>query len=233
VNQMAKPVKFTKRQLQQLRRLGVVGEQIAEVEKVLSICRFLLRRMPTMGDVRDELLDLQKDLRAASESLKRWEQLREREAKADGRTVAPALDEAYSRVEKESFEIRGDGLVLERALLVLTPALASISRALTALPKAQRRDVHTWEPIAYIAKALSLGWARSERALRQVAVTSAGRAPRPYPHKPSSGESSRFRQIVGICYEAMQVEQHGDPERPIRAYLAWSRARGRVRDLGQ
>jgi hypothetical protein len=40
----------------------------------------------------------------------------------------------------------------------------------------------------------------------------------PYPFKPSSSPGSCFREIVGICYEAMG-QKYTDPERAIKKHI--------------
>ncbi len=51
--------------------------------------------------------------------------------------------------------------------------------------------------------------------------------PPPFNFKPSSSEGSPFREVVGICYEAMTGAPR-DPERAIKAFI-----RQRSRQVGQ
>ncbi|MBL8339527.1 MAG: hypothetical protein JNM97_22365 [Rhodoferax sp.] len=241
---MAKPLKFTVKQLRQLRELGVVSEQVEALENILPLCRAMLRKLPPLGDVRSELLDLHKTLTRTSKALQRWERARNRELGERGDTVSTELDEAYLRVQMASYEISNDVQVLEKLLQAVHPALTCIDRAVVGLPTVsstdkkllQRRNEHPWAPIDRISQALTFGWGRAYYPIRHGDSTPADdAAPRtapPFPHIASTGMNSAFRQIVGICYDAMHEKQDSDPERPIKAFLDWKRRRRQARGQG-
>ncbi len=54
-------------------------------------------------------------------------------------------------------------------------------------------------------------------------------APKPYPFPPSTNVTSPFREIVGVCYQAMFGREGIDPERAIRAFVREVRAEARHR----
>jgi hypothetical protein len=108
--------------------------------------------------------------------------------------------------------------------------LALIERARAKLPSEQRRRrTATLLPVQRIHKALVDGWG----AAHYVAGAEQDGPPSPvpssstssFPHVPSASPTSPFRQIVGICYEAITGDPEIDPERAIKAYCEWHRGK--------
>jgi hypothetical protein len=207
-------LKFSDAQQKQLAELLVVPEQIAQLERVLPLCRAMRSNAPPMDDVRNELLRIEKALRKAATELSRF-------AKAS--SSVPALQEAFTRVQCEFFEMPDHGEVIEKARLALASPLTAISRAQRELPTEQRRPSAPWWPIARIHDALVLGWGRAKYPVRHGQVTTVcATAPiPPFPHIPSTGPKNKFRLIVGICYDLMDDTHDSDPERPIKAFCQW------------
>lgn len=220
------PLVFSAWQRQQLAELQVVPEQIDELERVLPTCRAIRRNPAPMGEVRKDLIRLEKALRCASEELTRFEAAPDSE---------PALCEAFTRVQHEAFELSDRGEATTAAQMALLPALEAVSRALNALPREQRGPRAPWWPVARIHGALVLGWGRAYYPIRQgeaYSVVSAIAPAPPFPHLPSTGPTSLFRQVVGICYDLMDDDFMIDPERPIKAFVKWYRQDRRRRHGG-
>lgn len=212
---------FADRQIAELRRLAVTTEQIEELERVLPGCRTMLGPVPRMADVREELQSLQRALRSASDALARFDA---------ASCELPALNEAYHRLLVASWNPNtdGDGYVAEKAIRVLEEVFGWANVAIAEL-RPRKNEAPTW-PIARIHEALVRGWGRTYYRVfhgtdERSTVDAAAPPPPPFPHVPSSGITSPFRQVVGICYEAVKAP-NTDPEQQIRRYVRWHKARG-------
>lgn len=193
-------ISFTDNQRERLCRLGLLAEQIAELESVLPLNRALLEQPAGMGDVRTELVDLSAALNcahAAVENVDKGKSLERLER-----------NEARWRLELADFETTGTWDTLPTALKALAAADIVIQRALADLPNKQRGSVAAdFRPVALIKEALLRGFIKAHKP--------------PFPRytlRVSSSEGSTFREIVGICYEAMG--KNTDPERAIKEYKA-------------
>jgi len=203
---------FTQDQRRRLRECGLIDAQIDEVETfALPICLALLTRPPTMQEVRNELIVVSKALERAHEAMA---------ALSSANLAAPGRFEASQRVLMAEYNLQGDGSVFEKTLAQLVATQAVLNHAQAELPEGPRRDpAASAMPVNRIDQALLSGfvkWYSTEDA--------------PMPHymmKPSASPGSDFREIVGLCYEAMG-RQNSDPERAIRAYVKWRKDRDRV-----
>lgn len=165
-----------------------------------------------MSDVRDELAGLHKAVQSAANALERWESARVR---------TPALAEARARVLDASFDSDDSGTAIGDAASAAHRALIVIADALARLPKTRRGPQASPLPVYWIHKALARGWGRIHYPVRRGEDSEPdenGPIP-PYPHSPSSGITSRFRKIVGICYDAALGTRDNDPERAIKAFM--------------
>ena len=199
-----RPPTFSKDQRQQLLKLGVSDSQILELQSNgLPAVATVVRSLPKMQDVRDELSEVSTALRRSQRAISKL---------LSANDTAPARSEALLRVQSVSLVLPGELEPLEHALAGLKVCDAAVSRAkedLEALGQRRFRAGHP-RPIQRIEAALLQGFVK-------------GRDPsRPMPEyliKVSSSPTSVFRRIVGICYEAAGVA-NTDPERAMKAYIA-------------
>ena len=193
-----------------LRRLGLISTQIAELETVaLPICRAWLEPPAPMADVRKVLADTLAALKRTRTQL--------------DRCIAPGTEaekEAGTRLEVAIFDVaQADGNQPEWDLLVTTRetlarAISLFGAATSDLPATQRRsrNASAW-PIARIEKALLDGWLKGQDLSKPLP---------PYTLRTSSSPTSQFRKVVGICYRT--IGQTEDPERAIKAHIRWRKA---------
>lgn len=196
--------RFNPEQRQQLLTLGILEAQIARLERdALQPAEYALRQLPRLQDVRDELAEVKKAISDAKKALSRL-------LSADDESTA--LGETLQRVINEDLKMQGDGQVLERLLYPLAAANAVVERAQKTLPDEQRRPHSaSFYPIQLIDEALRQGFQDSQPDVEEANF------------KLSSSPNSLFRNVVGICYEAMG-QASTDPYRAITAYLAWKKA---------
>lgn len=191
-------ISFTEEQRERLRKLDLLTEQIAEIESALPLNRSLLEQPAGMADVREELSVL-------SAALKRAHAAAEKVDKGK----SPKLNEARWRLELADFDTTNACETLPTVLKALAAADIGIQRALADLPNKERRSVAAdFRPVARIKKALLDGFIKAHKLPLP-----------PCTLRVSSSEGSKFREIVGICYEAMG-QKNADPERAIKQYIA-------------
>ena len=202
---------FSPAQRQRLRSLGLIDAQIDELEtNALPLSRAWLRKPPTLQDVRDELQALFDAMERAAAAMSRL-------LSADKFT--PAMREAQARLLMACFEIHHDPHDnhdhVEKAFDALSRAKAVVQYAQESLPKTQRRhEAASVLPVKCIDKALLSGFIKGHKGCMTL--------PR-YELRRSYSPKSKYRRIVGICYEAMGQQVNKGPERAIKAFIAWRR----------
>jgi hypothetical protein len=188
--------------------LGVTGDQIAELEKILPLCRVMVVDDPTLRDVRDKLKAI----------VKAVERLNLQLAPPPKANVKLAQLEALNRIQKASRDCGGDCGEADKCIASLHQLRPVIDKALNDLGTTQRRtNSAATGPIKLIDDALKLGWAKHTRRLIQQGSTNA----LPLNIRASRHLSSQFSGVVRVCYEAMTGKEDCDPERAIRSYIFW------------
>lgn len=206
---------FSREQVSELQRLGVTAEQLAELRRILPTCRATIcAPSASMTDVRDELEGLHKAVQCALDALWRW---------GSARVSTPALAEARARVHAAAFDIDDRGTAIGDAADATHLAVIVIAEALARMPKEQRRAQASLLPVYWIHEALLRGWGRTHYPIRrgEGSKDDKGGPIPPYPHAPSSGVRSRFREIVCMCYDAALNTRDSDPDRAIKAFMRW------------
>jgi hypothetical protein len=187
-----------------LQRLGLIDEQIEELEAILPMCCLLITDDPPLRDVRDEL-----DLIA--------------QATADARqkickcAKTPAAHEARYRIDAASYALGGDLGETGRACAALNDLSRVVAQAISALGTKQRRTNRAANmPIKLIHEALIRGWGRRGPRLRGFGQQ--------FNVKVSSAPKSVFREVVGICYQTMRAGgEEAEPLRAVKTYMAYLR----------
>jgi hypothetical protein len=185
---------FSAERRQDLVRLGVTVAQIAEIERVLPICRVLIEDHSPLTDARDELDKLIAALRAAQRILK---------------PPTKAAREALNRWQMAAYSLghpmgSDPDFFAALDLDILIDAAREGRRSLG--PDQRRSHAAHPEPIRLINDALVRGWAMEH----------ANKFPVWYRKRPR-----KFREIVQIAYEAIGAERDYVPEKALRAYSAW------------
>lgn len=205
--------------------MGVIDAQIAALEGVLPTCRAWTANAPPMQNVLDELKDFSKAIDGAHGSIVKMSQAGK---------IIPARFEAQQRIEVAYSDIAiplggydGADQLLKRAQEALIAVQKVVANALQNLPRRQRRS-YAANPraIEWIDNALTLAFANQHYPVSSgeydPADTTALQMPTPpppYPFPVSSGVTSPFRIIAGICYEVITGRPDADPERAIKAHL--------------
>ena len=193
------PVRFTPQQHAELLRLGVVDQAIVQLETdALPRAREILKRGPPKGAVLDELAAVDKALVVARSAVERL---------LNAKDSVPHLREARARIHGGGYRHMFGGLRLDETSKALSVAIGVVADAIATLPAGPvRHQSASPLPIKLIFSAVQFGSVLSglEPVLPQL--------------KPSMSPTSGFRQMVGICYEAIGTAST-DPERAIRAYL--------------
>jgi hypothetical protein len=188
-------IRFSAARHRDLNNLGVIDEQIGELEAVLPMCKLLIESGARLGDTRDDLDKLIKALRTV-------------ERVVSGRTKAAR--EALNRWQMAAYARRhplGSDPEFVR-ILALDTLIGSAREAMRALGRDQRRShAATPEPIQLIADALVTGWAKRKPDTQK---------PAPY-----CMPLRKFREIVQYAYEAIGAPKDYVPERALRAYRDW------------
>lgn len=218
---------FTTDQRCRLARHNVIEAQIAALEKVLPVVHAWISNPAPLQNVRDELKGLSKSLDSAQTSMER--------------VLKPvpgikAMLEAQSRLEQAHYlrELENYESILNTiadAVKVLEPIRQATTAAIDALPRVQRRSNRASpKAIEFIDSALISSWAQVNIPVHHGeydpnSVQPLGGHTPPYPHVPSSGDGSPFREICRICYEVITGDKNADPERAIKAFVNQSKAR--------
>lgn len=197
-------ISFTRHQRTQLQALGVPDHAIALLEgEVLPAAQQLLRKRPRRNDVLAELKDLSRSLTKASASIERT---------LAATRVVPHRWEALSLLSGGYGRHAMGGLRLSEASEALARATRAVQQAIDDVPPGPvRQRVADPYPIQLIQGALAHG------------AFAAYGDPNAHQIRPSLSPTSPFRQIVGLCYEALKLRS-ADPERALRAYMKQWRA---------
>jgi hypothetical protein len=133
-----------------LRGLGLIDEQIVELEEVLPFCRLDIEDAAPLGDVRSELQSVRRAVNRALAATRRL-----------STAGLPASREALNRVQMASHKAGGECREIERAQEALAALNEVLCKALADLPKEQRRTKSASpQPIERIERALLRGWSR-------------------------------------------------------------------------
>lgn len=189
--------KFSDDQRLKLKCLDLIDAQIAEVEKKLPLARALLSKSARLQEVRDELKSLDDAIRRTRKRLTRLSR---------AGSGADYLRETWARVIDAD-----DRDVIPQASGFLRKLNAVSKLALRRLPREQRRHkLASLGPVRCIDDALLSGFVKGQKK---------GGPLLRYTLCMSSSPGSAYRNIIGICYDAMCCNT--DPERAIKAYIAW------------
>jgi hypothetical protein len=236
---------FDASQLRELKMLGVLDSQVSRLLNILPLCQARVLRPPD----RNSVLGLLEAIAGAGAKLDRalaavTSEGARSAAKREAR--AQILLAGFERREASNWPINHEGearrgrsvddlAAARAALLVLNQSTRAALTSLRSEPQRRRRSA-TPEPVRLINDALLRGWGEAYYPVGTGEYTSP-QAPVPpvpaYPLAPSSSPTSRFRQVVSICYQAFLGVDDADPERAIKSYLkirsaALRRARGRT-----
>lgn len=184
--------RFTPEQRNRLIKLDVTARQITSLEEHCVIGRAMLRKPPRVMDVRDCLKDIQKPLRTAKE---RWSRL-----VGHGHSKPLATRAAEQRLYAATISTKISHDIIERAPNDLERLLTLLETAIKELPKTARWHSANPYPVAQIDRALNIACEGNAHNI----------------HHPSSAS---FREIVGICYEAMSEGEITYPETAIKRYV--------------
>lgn len=184
--------------------MGLLEAQIRQVETVaLPIVQSLLTRPAPMLDVRDEIAQLKKSLKAADRRISRM---------LNAGIGTRSRKEASARITLAAVETDADHDVLAQAQSHVQRLLGTVEHAYATLPREQRRNrTASPDPVRFIDDALLHGFHNGHPK---------GKPLPPYTLKRSYSPNSPYRRIIGLCYAAVGHE-NSDPERAIRAFIAW------------
>jgi hypothetical protein len=188
-------IRFEPHQRDELLRLGVTLDAIERLERpVLSWASRYLAKEPPRGAVLRELKGIADAVASAHSAI---------EGILDDSDPNPDRAAARWYFAGTLKRYKSDGLRLGETSKSLSLALDLVNAAIARVPPGPLRHKSADPyPIEQIHKAL-LGHADAsdDRQFR-----------------PSVSPTSKFRQVVGICYEAIGASSN-DPERAIKAYL--------------
>lgn len=208
---------FSQARRNRLTQLGLCDVEVNELEIYLPLCRAILRHPAKLQDVRDEFESLRHKMERAHSAMSKLRK---------ATRLMEAKYEAHQRLI-----MADEGRDIEKAMQALESACNVVQHAQESLPTEQRRhrdaDI---EPVRLIDEALLSGFIKRHSTESIDPVTGGrrfGSLPR-YTLKRSYSPKSRFRKIVGACYEAMG-QRNPDPERAIRAYIAWLRRKDKAK----
>lgn len=191
------PIRFQPHHRAELVRLGLQSETIERLERpVLNwASRYLVREPPNKA-VLKVLNRLAAALTSAHGAV---------EGILDHSIRSPALEAARRYFVSGGRRHDRDGMRLDEASKSLATAIEVVAVAVKKVPTdaARHRSADPY-PVELIHKALMHPTKAGPAASAKL--------------RPSVSPTSAFRQIVGICYEAIGAP-NTDPERPIRAYM--------------
>lgn len=208
--------KFKPEHIRQLESFGVTQELQDRLEILLRVVAYSTENAPKIVDVRKPLTRLSKRARetlAAIDSLLTapTEQSAYFEARGRFLQTLEALNPNSCAVDpmKPSSDFSNDvdeRLEEAKRLRVAVQQLAKVAaEAIERIPVTQSRTTVSAYPIARIYEALNFGYMPTPLRLEE-----------PFPA--SESDSSPFRQIVGVCYEAAGAP-NADPLRAIREFI--------------
>ena len=206
------PARFTAHQRKELQALGLPEQSIAQIEADgLQWARHWLKRKPRRADVLAELDGLAKTLAGTRDAIERI---------LNATEEVPHLFAARSYLPGSGRRNYMAGIRLSRLSTQLTDVLPEVQQAISALPVGPtRHQTASALPIKFINSSLMQG------------LVMAGMDPEDSPFMPSLSPTSKFRRVIGICYEAMGAAT-SDPERALRSYVtAWHEVGERLRQV--
>jgi len=203
------PALFTDDHRKRLRKLRLTDSQVDALEATLPLSRVWLKKTPTMLDVRDELRKVSRPIERAESALLKL---------IGAGTTAPAKFEAQQRI-MEAGIVKNDGPDAASRLLAMAKAVMQYAE-----PDRKRGPrTSSYLPVARIHQALMRGWRSYRDRAELTGESDFYRDLNPplveFNVRLSASPRSAFREIVGICYDAMGFKD-ADPERAIRNYMA-------------
>ena len=219
-------VEFTEEQRRELESIGLLSEQVAEVERAaLPSVRAFLRRQPAKNAVRDKLMATAEALKVAEDAVRSL-LYASMAYPADATEILPA-DAALARVLMASFDAGADGDVLDRAMLPISAAIHVVERALKTLPeRATRHRTGSGYPVQLIDQVLLTGFLKAHGHWPGLVGPNAATPLPAYLIERSYAPGSDYLRIIEICYEAAGAGK-GSRERAIREFME-SRKRPRT-----
>ncbi len=198
------PIPFKPDQRAELLRLGLPVSVIDFIEiDGLPLAQYRLTREPPHGDVLAELRAVGKAIDEARNGIERL---------LNATRAVPHLWSARMQIVGGGRRHVMDGIRLNASSTSLETARGVIDDAIARVPlEPVRHRAASHLPIEAIYDAVQLG------------LILAGREPVAPGLKPSVSPTSKFRRLIGICYEAIDAPTT-DPERAIRAYIKKWRA---------
>lgn len=181
---------FSTTQKKQLLALGLLDEQVGELQRRLPQIKFLLEPGQTVTELRKKWAAIGRPLSQARREIARL-------SRSQDYGCAEARFRLSDASENES--------LLEDALAAISDVESAIEAAKVKLPKQRRRNSASSFPISLIERALLDGFTRHHVA------------PMP-PYLIRTSRSGVFADVVRICYQA--VGRNVDPERAIRNYVS-------------
>jgi hypothetical protein len=211
---------FTEQQRNDLKKLGLFDEQIEAINNVLPLCKSSLNETPAKDAVRKKIRELEKSIDEVQTAISQFL----------GDSSA-AGEEAIKRVTLANIEFnRGldsalNSNVLETHLHRTFPVLSILRSALQTLSREDQRRFRPSSPFAIqlLEEALRHGWVKHQPS---------GRLVNPYFNWEVSRTKRPFPEIARIFYEAIGQEDK-DIERPIKAYLSFTKNQTARRRQGQ
>lgn len=198
------PIHFKPDQRAELLRLGLPDSAIEQLEfDGLPLAKHRLTREPARNEVLDELRDVGKAIDDARNKIERL---------LSAPRAVPHLWAARMQIAGGGRRHVMDGIRLNEASSALERARGVVDDAMARVPaEPVRHRVASDFPIEAIHSAVQLGF------------IVAGQEPIGPGLKPSASPTSKFRRMIGICYEAIDAPTT-DPERALKAYTKRWRA---------
>jgi hypothetical protein len=210
------PIRFTKQQRKDLLGLGLPDEVITaiEVEALPWSRRIVLHQEPRRADVLAELRAVQSALIRARDAIERFLQPEPKGPPPYSVPLpsVPHLDAARKRLAGGGYRHIMDGIPLNRTSMALVECIEVMDRAVASVePGPVRRRTANTMAIENI-----------HRAMQKASFFSTGQFHLPG-LEPSASPESKFRDVIGICYQAIGAP-FPDPERALKAYMREWRA---------
>jgi hypothetical protein len=216
-------IRFTTTQREALKKLGLLDEQISELQSILPGCAAMLSKPASLPAVRDKL--------------KQTTAVLERAERALIKIVTSRSDanlEVRNRVIEVDFAVSDGTDTIEAALAALVIARESFAVATGRLrAKARHKRTADYRPIEWIGNALLHGFIKHHHR----------KAPPPGRSDPilpaytlTVSRSAPFSTIAAICYVAigeLDGSRGSTPDRAIREYLRLTQLRKRRREERQ